>query len=146
MEKNNKRFIIYSITALKKNFDKKLGILNERQKIQSINFENVNTKLNILKNESYNYALKDDLGNFALKDDLGNFALKDDLGNYVSKKDFVNFTLLNKTQDNTQDNTKVTNNSEKYKILSKIVDAIIKDSKNEKVDELYDIYKPNWYK
>ena len=44
MEKNNKRFIIYSITALKKNFDKKLGILNERQKIQSINFENVNTK------------------------------------------------------------------------------------------------------
>lgn len=152
LEKNNKRFIIYSITALKKNFDKKLDIFNERQAIQSINFENVNTKLNILKNESYSYATKNDLENFALKDDLKNFALKNDLGNYVSKKDFDNFTLLNKTnasqinvEDSKTKNNKI-DNSEKYKILSKIVDAIIKDSKNEKVNDLYDIYKPNWYK
>jgi hypothetical protein len=130
LEKNNKRFIIYSITALKKYFDKKLDIFNKRQAIQSINFKNINTKLKVLENESYNYATKDDLDNFALKDDLGN---------YISKKDFINFTFLNNKIDK----------SEKYKILSKIVDAIIKDSKNDKeneTDELYDVYKPNWYK
>jgi hypothetical protein len=118
LEKNNKRFIIYSITALKKYFDKKFNI-------QSIIFKN-----NF-------YALKNDLKNYALKDNLQNYALKDDLQNYVLKKDF---------KQQGQEKLKI-NNSEKYKILSKIVDAIIKDSKNENTnDELYDIYKPNWYK
>ena len=139
LEKNNKRFIIYSITALKKYFDKKFNI-------QSIL---LNTKINILKNNLKNYALKNDLKNYALKDNLKNYALKNDLKNYALKDDLKIYSFKKEGFKQQNKEQIKNNNSEKLKILSKIVDVIIKDSKNENTNttkELYDIYKPNWYK
>ncbi len=186
MEKNNKRFIIYSITALKKYFDKKIYD-------QKIDLYNVSNKINTisktyvkkdeldsyeyasiydldrvvykdelkdelkdtLKNELDSYVSKNELDSYVSKNELDSYVSKNELDSYVSKKDFINYTLKNTSQElnKTQDTHNIRNNkidkSEKYKILSKIVDAIIKDSKNDKeneTDELYDVYKPNWYK
>ncbi len=164
LSKNNRRFIIYSITGLKRYFDNKINI-NYHQ--QDKHIQNLNTNLNILRDQSItkdfleSYTLKDDLGIYALKDDLGIYALKDDLGiyalkddlepyvvkddlknelqtyvkkedleMYVSKKDFLNATL-NKSPRNEISKPFIKEGGleiEKYRILSKIIDAITRDT------------------
>jgi hypothetical protein len=164
LSKNNRRFIIYSITGLKRYFDNKINI-NYHQ--QDKHIQNLNTNLNILRDQSItkdfleSYTLKDDLGIYALKDDLGIYALKDDLGiyalkddlepyvvkddlknelqtyvkkedleMYVSKKDFLN-AALNKSPRNEISKPFIKEGGleiEKYRILSKIIDAITRDT------------------
>ena len=155
LSKNNRRFIIYSITGLKRYFDNKINI-NYHQ--QDKHIQNLNTNLNILRDQSItkdfleSYTLKDDLGIYALKDDLGIYALKDDLEPYVvkddlknelqtyvkkedlemyvSKKDFLN-AALNKSPRNEISKPFIKEGGleiEKYRILSKIIDAITRDT------------------
>ena len=164
LSKNNRRFIIYSITGLKRYFDNKINI-NYHQ--QDKHIQNLNTNLNVLRDQSItkdfleSYALKDDLGIYTLKDDLGIYVLKDDLEPYalknnlepyvvkddlknelqgyakkedlemyVSKKDFLNATL-NKFPRNEISKPFIKEGSleiEKYRILSKIIDAITRDT------------------
>ena len=146
LSKNNRRFIIYSITGLKRYFDNKINI-NYHQ--QDKHIQNLNTNLNILRDQSItkdfleSYTLKDDLGIYALKDDLEPYVVKDDLKNelqtyvkkedlemYVSKKDFLN-AALNKSPRNEISKPFIKEGGleiEKYRILSKIIDAITRDT------------------
>jgi hypothetical protein len=217
VSKNNRRFIIYSITGLKRMIDTNLyyqeknikNLYNNLYKCVTKNELEEYAKLYALKDEiiikddlqkytlkdeleeyAKSYALKDeiiikdDLKKYALKDDLANFNLKDDLKNYalkdefVSKKDFLTYTLNNQQINKKSNIVEVKDNSqipeiEKYKILSKIVDTLLKENKpqeitnkpqeirtkdkideimNEKLDtilppsKLYDVYQPNWFK
>jgi hypothetical protein len=201
VSKNNRRFIIYSITGLKKYFDKKLDYqeknienlynnlykyitkdeLEEYAKSYALKDEIIikdDLQNYALKGDLQNYALKGDLQNYALKGEIKNYALKDDLQSFVSKKDFLTYIYQQKEQINKKSNiVDVEVNSqiletEKYKILSKIVDALLKENKpkeitnkqeitkkdnideimNEKLDtilppsKLFDVYQPNWFK
>ena len=71
--------------------------------------------------------------------------IKEDLKFYISKK-----VIENNTPQKLKALTSKNANDEKYKLLSKIVDTIIKDSKSkddsDSINKLYDSYKPNWYK
>lgn len=129
LQKNNKRFIIYSITGLKKYFDKELNIHSYNQR------KDLHNKLN-------NYATKNDIKFYT--NDLKN-NIKEDLKFYISKK-----VIENNTPQKLKALTSKNANDEKYKLLSKIVDTIIKDSKSkddsDSINKLYDSYKPNWYK
>jgi hypothetical protein len=188
LEKNNRRFIIYSFTTLKKYFDEKM--YNQKKDFYEELYDQ--------KKDLYNIhnKLKDDLKSYVKKEELDSYEYaslygldRDDLRDKL--KDFINYTFKNKrgtlpsndnvgkgtlqsndnvgkgtlqSNDNvgigaSQDLNKIDEsskniiNTEKYKILSKIVDAIVgdykkdnKDNKSITINELYDIYRPNWYK
>lgn len=157
VSKNNRRFIIYSITGLKRIIDRNLynqekninNLYNHLHKYITKNELEEYARSYALKDDLENYALKDNLENYALKDkviikdDLENYAVKDDLAKYalkdefVSKKDFLTYTLNNQ-QINKNPSIESLGNvdieTEKYKILSKIVDGLLKDNTLSDVD------------